>query len=162
MEYYSGMKKNWSHHTFCNVDKPLKHYTKWKKAKHRRPYIILLNLYEMPRISKSIKTEADSGCQGLEEEANWEQVLSMAYNAIWPLPSSLATYRPLFLASSRHNLLTRRSLIHNSCPSNNFTFICVITLFMSASPIRTVSFVRMGAESVLTDQWIPRPMIGKE
>ena len=48
--------------------RPLKALCKVKEACHKKPYIVVLPLYEMFTIGKSIETETVTGCQGLGQK----------------------------------------------------------------------------------------------
>ena len=43
----SSSEKEWSTDTHCNIDKPWKHYAKWKKPDTKRPHLAWFHLYEI-------------------------------------------------------------------------------------------------------------------
>ena len=55
MEYYSAMKKN--EVLTCATIWILKTLSSVKEARHRRPHIIRLSLYEVSSVNKSTETE---------------------------------------------------------------------------------------------------------
>ena len=61
-------KKKWSADMYYNMDKPWKHYAKWKESQTKSPYIGWFHLYEISRMGKSIETESRLvGTKGWEE-----------------------------------------------------------------------------------------------
>lgn len=53
IQYYLAIKKEWSTNTFCDIVKPWRHYSTWK----RNSYKILQNLYVTSRRDQFIETE---------------------------------------------------------------------------------------------------------